>query len=488
MGIESTVRQGSNSAYIYFFKTKHYNFVLDIHTNRLFALEPIELKVLEKYIEGQSLEELSKEFPNEVSDILNLREQGLWCSIPPRGIGFAIDWDTLCEKILNERAHTIIEITQKCNLRCRYCAFSGGFSDHRTHSSDTMDNSTIIKAVDSAFNHAKKLQEISIGFYGGEPLCAFEQLKTAVLYAQKISKAKKLSFNITTNATLIDKEKAEFLRDYGFSVLVSIDGPKHMHNAYRIYADGTGSYSDTINGLRVLLDTYPKNLYYKIGINMVIPSLNWIESLEDLWKAEPWLPQNLRAQVALMDKPKGLIIENKQIYKESCSYAHKWFTSISENTKLKTTLGSNTFDKAMATLHQRPIFTGYRHKFFPNGCCIPAVRKIYVRVDGTYQICERAHGVPTIGSVTKGIDFMQIKGIVDEYCKQSFQDCKECWAISNCSLCFQHAYENTKFSISKKRRFCKGMRRSLSQNLKSYGIISNEYPYKVKEWESIEFK
>lgn len=478
----------NNLPFIYLFKTNDYNFVLDLHTNRLFSLTPTESKVLEKYSKGEKLEELLNNYPHEVSEIINLQQQGLFCCVPPKGIEFGINWQRICDKILHERTITIIEITQQCNLRCKYCTFGGGFTDHRTHSSAVMDSETIINAVESAFTHSDRLQEISIGFYGGEPLCAFEQLKTAVLYAQNRSKGKRVRFSMTTNATLIDKQKACFLRDAGFSVLVSIDGPKYMHDRYRIFPDGKGSYCDAITGLKTLLDVYPPNLHHKIGLNMVIPSLQWLECLEELWDSEPWIPKNLRAQATRMDIPNKLHVKEKQFNLEKNRYKNKWLLSVKENTKLKTTLGKNFFDKSLTTLHQRPIFSGYRRTFFPNGCCIPAVRKIYVRVDGTYQICERVHGVPPIGSLSNGINFSQVKQIIDEYCHLSFHDCKDCWAISNCSLCYQHAYENCKFNIVKKRKFCESIKSSLAENLKIYGVISNKYPYKIEEWDKIEIK
>jgi uncharacterized protein len=472
--------------FLHFFQADGYSFVLDFHTNRLFSLKPKEAEVIEKWKRGAKLSELSKDYPGEITEIKSLQKQGLFCCDPPHSLAFGIDWERLCEKILYERSRTLIEITEKCNLRCKYCTFHGGFSDHRIHKSRTISEDLLKKSISSALKHGERLNEISIGFYGGEPLCAFKLLKSAVNYAQEKSRGKKLRFSITTNATLLDNEKACFLRDAGFSVLVSIDGPQYMHNHYRVFSDGRGSYTETIKGMKTLLDVYSPDQHDKIGLNMVVPSAEWIKFLEDLWNDEPWIPKTLSAQATVVDPPAGLFLPPPPSGTSSNKRKGKWLSCIKEGKIEKKYLGIDNINKSMAKLHLRPIFPGYRQTFFPNGCCLPGVRKIYVQVDGTYRVCESAHGVPPIGSIEKGVGLPQIKRIIDEYCQMSFQDCKDCWAISICTLCFSSAYESGKFNINKKRKNCYNTKNILKQNLKLYGLISQKYPQKLDEWDKVE--
>jgi uncharacterized protein len=343
------------------------------------------------------------------------------------------------------------------------------------------------KTIEDAFVHGDRLNEIAIGFYGGEPLIEFNLLKAAVNFADKMCGGKKVRFSITTNATLIDEKKACFLRDAGFAVLVSIDGPKDMHDRHRVYSNGEGSYDSALKGLKTLIDTYPSELHGKISLNMVVPSPDWIPNLKKLWDAEPWLPRYIRAQANKLDPPSGFILppptgQNLGTMRE------EWISDAKCGKSGKTTLDTETFDMTLARLHKRPVFSKPRKTFFPNGCCIPGARKMYVRLDGTYQICERAHGVPTIGSVTTGIDYEGLNKIVDEYSRLSFSDCKNCFAVSVCGVCFIHAYENGSFNIKKKRNLCTAMRKSRSTNLKIYGLISQECPQKLEEWDDIEIK
>jgi uncharacterized protein len=468
---------------IYLFEVNEYQFVLDIHTNKIFSLKPGEFEILSRWFKGESLDELSGQYPVEAAEIERMKRNGLFCTQRPQSLAFGLNWEEICDDILHRRSQTILEISFNCNLRCRYCTFGGGFAGHRTLGKGWMSEELILKSVDSALKHSDKLEEISLGFYGGEPLIAFDLLKKAVRYAQENAKGKKIKFSMTTNATLINKSKARFLRDAGFSILVSLDGPKSMHDRFRIYPDGRGTYKDTIKGLKTLIDTYPPDLQAKISLNMVVPSPWWIPYLEELWEDEPWLPKNIRAQADLINPPKDMILPMPPSLQKFRQYQEKWLLSIEKGEKVENTLPTEEFDVPLAKLHHRKVFKGYRKTFFPNGCCIPGSRKIYIRVDGTYQVCERVHGVPTIGSVKEGVDLSQIKRIIEEYSRESFPDCKDCPAISLCSLCFVHAYRKGNFDIMKKRDYCSSVRQAIRHDLGHYAVISQKRPEKVDDWD-----
>jgi uncharacterized protein len=98
----------------------------------------------------------------------------------------------------------VIEITQNCNLRCKYCAYSGKYFYERKHCNKSI-NPTIIEKVIKIFkNMAKSSQIIGITFYGGEPLLKKDLLiKTIKILKQEID-SNKLWVNIVTNGTLLD--------------------------------------------------------------------------------------------------------------------------------------------------------------------------------------------------------------------------------------------------------------------------------------------
>ncbi|PKM94664.1 MAG: hypothetical protein CVU84_09105 [Firmicutes bacterium HGW-Firmicutes-1] len=467
--------------YIALYNTPDGHYVLDHHTNRLFEISESESEVFSRWLSGTSLTDLQLQFSEIVSEIKTMIERGLFSCNPPQYLSFHASWPEIITLINSKRAKTLVEITDKCNLRCKYCAFGGGYSDHRTHGNLEMSTVILEKAILEAIQCSQESERISIGFYGGEPLLAFEKIKYAVFFA-KTHSLRPISFSITTNATLINFEIAQFLNDHSFNVLVSLDGPKDMHDRFRQYPNGTGSYETTINGLKTLLDIYPSERHNLIGLNMVIPSLSWLSQLHQLWDQESWLPRNIRAQTSLVDAPEHFIFEEPPHKGIDMSLYDEWLSEI--RIEKKNTLLENMFDKSYLFFHQRPTFSGHRNSFYPNGCCVPAVQKLYVSVEGHYKICERVHGCPNIGHALTGIDLLNIQNVIAEYAEKSFEDCQSCVAISNCTLCYLHAYENGLFNQDKKRINCEKVRRSFNQKIADYISISKTYPEKIQEWDN----
>ncbi|MCP5049706.1 MAG: radical SAM protein, partial [bacterium] len=67
---------------------------------------------------------------------------------------------------------------------------------------------------------------MNIGFYGGEPLLAYKQVKRAVERIHELNEAgrKDIQFNLTTNGTLLTEEMLEFFERHGFAMMLSFDG------------------------------------------------------------------------------------------------------------------------------------------------------------------------------------------------------------------------------------------------------------------------
>jgi uncharacterized protein len=468
---------------VHLFADGENRFVLDIHSNRLFSVTPREFEVLNRWRNGVSLTSMMSQCPEEASSLLRLHTQGLFSCQEPQALAFGRDWDCLFAKILHERYLTILELTQQCNLRCRYCVFGGGFADRRTHCSVTMDLDVMCLAVASAFAHGDALDEIALGFYGGEPLLTFTLLQAAVREVREHQAGKRVALNLTTNGTLLDAEKAKFLRDEGFNILLSIDGPRHMHDRYRVFINGRGSYDATMRGLKILLDVFGSDAAEKISLNMVVPSSSWMPYLEDFWDSESWVPRTVRVHASIVDAPPGLQLP-PPVGEERQTLKCGWLSSLRAGAAERTPLGSSLFDFRMAKIHQRTIFAGPRKAFFPNGCCIPGNRKVFVTADGEYRICERAYGVPPIGSVREGIDLAQIRTIVERYSEASCVDCLHCWAVGLCPLCFADAYEGGRFNLARKRSACEDVRTQVEEDLALYGSIVEAHPEKADEWDA----
>ncbi|MHC4215487.1 MAG: SPASM domain-containing protein [Planctomycetota bacterium] len=151
----------------------------------------------------------------------------------------------------NGVATLCVNLSQVCNLRCRYCfAGDGSFGGP----SVLMSVATAKQTIDFFLQHANGYKDLSLCFFGGEPLLNFDTMRKTVDYASRRAEecGKEFQFNITTNGTLLSETVRRFLIDHKFGVIVSIDGNRKIHDTMRPFADGTGSY----NSIRDNLDAF----------------------------------------------------------------------------------------------------------------------------------------------------------------------------------------------------------------------------------------
>lgn len=147
-------------------------------------------------------------------------------------------------------------VAQACNLNCAYCyGDQGRFGSH-----GLMTLPVAARAIDWLLDQSKSARQVRIGFLGGEPLLNLPTMKWAAAYALEQAQAvgKTASFYTTTNGTLLNASTIEFLRNYQFTVQVSLDGPKAIHDAQRPYLDGRGSYDDIVANVKQLLQMMPE--------------------------------------------------------------------------------------------------------------------------------------------------------------------------------------------------------------------------------------
>lgn len=144
-------------------------------------------------------------------------------------------------------------------MRCRYCYEGEKLQVEITR--EVIDQT--IQFMKNVFDQQRD-KKISVMTHGGEPLLAFDKI---VYFISKVREAyPNIHIGMTTNATLLDPDKIEFIAQNYHSVAVSIDGTKAAHDANRIYADGTGSYDIVVKNLKSLLEKCP-NIQARMTLN-----------------------------------------------------------------------------------------------------------------------------------------------------------------------------------------------------------------------------
>lgn len=144
----------------------------------------------------------------------------------------------------------MLVVTHACNLACRYCFV--------TQSPSMMTLDTAKQAAQMLIDNAVGTTNIpDINFFGGEPLIMWDSIiKPLVLWIREEIK-QPFTFSMTSNCTLLDDERLEFMRQYDIGLLFSIDGVKAVQDYNRPYHDGRGSYDVLEPMIPKILAQYP---------------------------------------------------------------------------------------------------------------------------------------------------------------------------------------------------------------------------------------
>lgn len=145
----------------------------------------------------------------------------------------------------------MVNVTQECNLACRYCFVDQGrfgYGKKRVRKLSPRHAKRLVEVLPEALPWAR---EFCIHFYGGEPLLNLPAIRVAVDTASSMHDPR-FSFAITTNGTICSKEVLSILRKGCFNVILSIDGPPHIHDTIRRTASGEPTHAKVLKFLKYL--------------------------------------------------------------------------------------------------------------------------------------------------------------------------------------------------------------------------------------------
>jgi len=140
-----------------------------------------------------------------------------------------------------------------CNMACTYCFYRDKETVFPAATVHRMSEEILEETIKQIF--AQPLQAVSIGWQGGEPtLMGLPFFEKAMALQIRYGKGKSVGNGLQTNGLLLDKSWAKFLKEYNFLVGLSLDGPEHIHNRYRLRAGGQNTWADVVDRARLLLD------------------------------------------------------------------------------------------------------------------------------------------------------------------------------------------------------------------------------------------
>lgn len=474
--------------FIQLFRTPRGQYVYDVNKSELLPITEDSFTFLQKCMDGTA--NVAESGLDEIKALIStgyLKTQSAVKDICHPYIPYL-------KQFLNRKISKItLQVTQSCNLRCKYCIYSEDINQYqRSHSNKRMSIETAKKAIEFLYDHSVDSESVNIGFYGGEPLLELPLIKQAVQYARNLFDGKKITFAITTNGTLLTSEAITYLAAEDISLTISLDGPKQIHDKCRVFEDGRGSFDILMNNIDMMRRLAPE-YYKKLQFSMVMDPANDFDCINDITvAANDFNDHSFLASIVEREANNQVLYSEDYIWK---SEYHHFLALLSVIGRFPNEEVSALSKRAVGSLFNDSKFA---HMFgplhptdAPSGPCIPGQMRLFINAEGSFFPCERVSEqskVMCIGSLDKGFDTAKAKKILDVG-SITKEICRNCWSFRYCMLCAKRADDGGE-CLSPKRKLanCENVRASTYEKLRKL-LLLNEidlyYSTQAREKEGV---
>ncbi|HTZ74286.1 MAG TPA: anaerobic sulfatase-maturation protein [Candidatus Aquilonibacter sp.] len=145
-----------------------------------------------------------------------------------------------------------------CNLDCKYCFYLEKENLYPRQSaragySDWKMSDDVLESYVRQYIQAQQAETINFAWQGGEPtLLGVDFFRRVVAFQAEYANGKRIENAFQTNGVLLDDAWGEFLAQNKFLVGLSIDGPRELHDRYRVDKGGQPTFNRIVAGLNVL--------------------------------------------------------------------------------------------------------------------------------------------------------------------------------------------------------------------------------------------
>lgn len=178
--------------------------------------------------------------------------------------------------------------TFHCNFRCVYC-FQEDFSIKYSFISEKYVDKAF-KAMDSIVEDLQVESVPLLYLFGGEPLLKGKRARKTIQYV--LSQARNNGYrtavvtngsNVSYYSDMLKQHTVEFIQ-------ITLDGPKHIHDSRRIYANGKGTFDDIAKGIESIIDSEMRIL---IRMNLDSQNIDYIPEFADFVLDSGWKRDNV---------------------------------------------------------------------------------------------------------------------------------------------------------------------------------------------------
>ncbi|MCG2825744.1 MAG: radical SAM protein [Thermoplasmatales archaeon] len=330
-------------------------------TGSISLIDPEIEDVLESYMEPKSPNESCRGDPEceKVTKELMKRKMLIEESTDEIGI-----FNDVVEKIRNAGMYAFtFTVTTACNFRCIYC--------YEEKEPERMvwkvANRCIGFMVEKVEETGQK--DVSITFYGGEPLLEFNLIKKILLESRKrLPKNVHISTGLVTNGSLLTEDFAKFLENFDCVSQIPLDGLREVHDKRRAFASGKGSFDEVIGGIKNAI-AYLSKVIIRVDVDKT--NEKHIPALLD------WLKYNniTGHKVRIYFGPVTAITKESEKHARLCIPSYAYGKKLIELTKLAQRKGFVSYFNIPAFLYCR-AYRKAQVSFNPKGDIVPCLQRL----------------------------------------------------------------------------------------------------------------
>lgn len=139
-----------------------------------------------------------------------------------------------------------------CNIDCTYCFFLSKEALYPNEKS-RMSEATLEEYIRQLLE-SHRVPEVTVAWQGGEPtLMKLDFFRLSVEIVEKYRRpGQVINYTFQTNGILLNDEWCEFFKKNNFLVGLSVDGPREIHDTYRVDRGSQGTFDKVMKGLNLL--------------------------------------------------------------------------------------------------------------------------------------------------------------------------------------------------------------------------------------------
>ena len=347
----------------------------------------------------------------------------------------------------------VFEVTEKCNLNCKYCGLSDLYQQPGLRKNQDLSFKNAQLMIDYLVelwkdNHIPDVvNQVFVSFYGGEPLIKMDLIKEIIDYIECLKiVGKKFIYSMTTNAMLLDKHM-DYLVEKKFKLLISLDGDETAQS-YRLDHSGNNSFKQVFQNVKLLQNKHPVYFNELVRFASVLHNRNEVESIYNFFKTN----FDVVTKINLL-RTDGIRVEKKEEFRKM--YKNK-MKSIDNSQNCEEIEEENFIDTPNGYKLTQYLYYLSGNIFFDNnqllfnniavneiftGTCTPFSKKMFLTAAGKIIPCERIDHNFGVGFVHDNYVELDYKYVAERHNYYISKCAKQCLCCSKNKQCLQCVYQ-----------------------------------------------